>query len=135
MPCVQAEDPGLTVTSSSWSQKPALVVQLENWDNLTGRRDNSYGLQVESKVTVRWEIPSPLFSGWRRAELQAQGSCSSTAEHRHGSLDLLSLVWDSLKMLHRLEPLNLTSGSMTLGYPGMSLQLPVASLKNCLALK
>lgn len=79
--------------------------------------------------------PLALFSGWRRAEPQAQGSCSSTVDHRHGSRDLLGLVWDSLKMPHRLEPLNLTSGSMTLGYLGTSLQLPVASLKSCLALK
>ena len=108
---------------------------MENWDNLTGRRDNSYGLQVESKVTVRWEVPSPLFSGWRKAEVPAQGSCNSTTERGHSSWVLLSLVGDSLKMLHRLKLLNLTSGSVTPGYPGTSLQVPEASLKNCLALE
>ena len=67
--------------------------RMENWDNLTGRRDNSYGLQVESKVTVRWEIPSPLFSGWRRAEPQAQGAPPMST----GMVVGTSSAWDGIR--------------------------------------
>ena len=54
--------------------------RMENWDNLTGRRDNSYGLQVESKVTARWEIPSPCF----------QGGGEQNPKHREAAAPLLT---------------------------------------------